>query len=106
MKRHQLDGDVGNGGGIRGKASAQRIKIGQPAGIEIGLDECGEFCLAGAIMGQRQQPYHGAAGPLFGVARQQRLENALIGAARKELLAVDQVEQGHRFATQRMDDVP
>src|ERR1700674_3716689 len=50
MKRHQLDGDVGNGGGIRGKASAQGIKIGQPAGIEIGLDECGEFCLAGAIV--------------------------------------------------------
>jgi hypothetical protein len=52
MKRLQLDSDVGNGGGIRGKASAQRIKIGQHAGIEIGLDECGEFSLAGAIMGQ------------------------------------------------------
>ena len=50
MKRHQLDDDVGNGSGIRGKASTQRIKIGQPADIEIGLDECGEFGLAGAII--------------------------------------------------------
>ncbi len=53
MKRHQLDSDVGNGGGIRGKASAQRIKIGQPAGIETGLDDCGDF---GLIQIAAQQP--------------------------------------------------
>ena len=57
-------------------------------------------------MGQRQQPDHGSAGPLLGVGGQQRLEGALIGAAREELLTVDQIEQRHRLATQSVDDVP
>ena len=57
-------------------------------------------------MGQRQQPDHGAARSLLAVARQQRLEGAPIGAAREELLAIDQVEQGHGLAAQGMDDVP
>ena len=35
-----------------------------------------------------------------------RFEGALISTAREELLAVDQVEQGHRLAAQGMDDVP
>ena len=37
---------------------------------------------------------------------QQRLEGAGIGAAREQLVAIDQIEQRHRLAAQRMDDVP
>jgi len=37
MKRHQFDGDVGNGGGIGREASTADIEIGQSAGIEFGL---------------------------------------------------------------------
>ena len=64
-----------------------------------------EFGLAGAVMGQRQQPDHGAACPLLAVACQQRFEGALIGAAREQLLAIDQVEQRHRLAAQGVNDV-
>jgi len=105
MQRHQFDGDIGNGGGIGRKASAEAIEIGQSTGIEFSVDDLGEFGLADAIMGQRQQPDHGAARSLFTIARQQPLEGALIGAAREELVAIDQVEQGHGLAAQGMDDV-
>ena len=36
---------------------------------------------------------------------QQRLEGAGIGAAREQLIAIDQIEQRHRLLAQRMDDV-
>src|ERR1700693_2959671 len=42
----------------------------------------------------------------FSLSPQERLEGALIGAAREELLAADQVEQGHRLAAQGKDHVP
>ena len=106
MQRHQFDGDVGNRGGIGREASFEQTEIGQSAGIQFGLDGLGEFGLASPIMGQRQQPDHGAAGRLLAAALQQRLEGALISTAREELLAVDQVEQGHRLAAQGVDDVP
>ena len=80
MERDQFDSDVGKGGGIGREASAEGVEIGQPAGVEIGIDDCGEFALAGAIVGQRQQPDHGSAGPFLGVGGQQRLEGALIRA--------------------------
>jgi len=57
-------------GGIGREASAEDIEIGQSAGIEFGVDGLGEFGLASAIMGERQQPDHGAARPFLGVARQ------------------------------------
>ncbi len=106
VERDEFDGDVGEGGGIGREASAQRVKVGQLAGIESGIDDFGELGLAGAVMGKRQQPDHDAARSLLGSAGQQRLEGASIGAAREELLAVDEIEQGHGLATQGMDDVP
>ena len=54
MQRRQLDGNVGNGGGIGRETPAEAIKIGQSAGIEFGLDGLGEFGLACAVMRQRQ----------------------------------------------------
>ncbi len=50
MKRHQFDGDVRNIGRIRREASSEPIEIGQPAGIEFGIDSLGEFGLTGALM--------------------------------------------------------
>jgi hypothetical protein len=49
MQRHQLDGNVGNGGGIRRKTPAEQVEIGQSAGIEFGLDDLAEFGFAGAV---------------------------------------------------------
>ena len=59
---------------------------------------CGELGLASTLMRERQEPDHGAARRLLAVAGQQRLEGAPVSAAREELLAVDQIEQGHGFA--------
>ena len=90
MQRHQLDGYVGDGGWIGREASVERVEIGQSAGIEFDVDRVGELGLARTIVSERQQPDHGAAGLLLAVAGQQRLEGALVGAAREELLAIDQ----------------
>ena len=64
-----------------------------------------EFGLAGAIMSERKQADHGAAGLLLALLGQQRLEGAGISAAREQLIAIDQIEQRHRFPAQRMDHV-
>jgi hypothetical protein len=56
-------------------------------------------------MGERKQADHGAAGLLFARARQQRLERTGVGAAWKQLIAIDQIEQRHRLLAQRMDNV-
>jgi len=85
MKRHQLDGNVGNGGGIGSKAPSEAIEIGQSAGVERGVDGGGKFGLAGAIMGERQQPDHGAARAFLAVCGEQRFERAPIRTPRKEL---------------------
>ena len=57
-------------------------------------------------MRQCQEPNYGAARLLLAVADEQRLERAPVSAAREQLVTIDQIEQGHRFALQGMDDVP
>src|ERR1700760_4404607 len=106
MQRRRLDSDVGNGGWMRREASAQRIEIRQSSCIELGIDSPSELGFAGTIMSQRQQSDDRAARLLLAVTGQQCFEGALIGAAREELLTIDQIEQGHWLAAQGMDDVP
>src|SRR5215467_4405420 len=106
MQRSRLDSDVGNGSRMRREASAERIEIRQSSSIELGIDSPSELGFAGTIMSKRQQSDDCAARLLLAVTGQQCFEGALIGAAREELLTIDQVEQGHWFAAQGMDDVP
>jgi hypothetical protein len=91
--------------GVGCKALAHQVEVGPPAGIEFGIDGLSEIGLAGALMGERQQPDHGAAGLLFGPVGKQRVEGAPIGLAREQLIAIDEIEQRHRLAAQGMDDV-
>jgi hypothetical protein len=56
-------------------------------------------------MRERQETYHGAASLLLALSRQQRLEGARVSAMREQLIAIDQIEERHRLAAQRMDDV-
>ena len=88
------------------EASVERFEIGQSSGVELGIDGLGEFGFTGAVVSQRQQPDNSAACRLLAVTGEQRLEGALIGTAREELLTIDQIEQGHWLAAQGMDDVP
>ena len=106
MQRRRLDGDFGNGSWMRREASAERVEIGQSSGIELGIDSLGELDFTGTIMSQRQQPDDRAASLLLAVTGEQRFEGAPVGAAREELLTIDQIEQGHWLAAQGMDDVP
>src|SRR6201995_5122337 len=107
IQRRHLDGDVGNSGRCSSsKASAERIEIRQSSGIEFGIDSPSELGFAGTILSERQQSDDRAARLLLAVTGQQCFEGALIGAAREELLTIDQIEQGHWLAAQGMDDVP
>ena len=56
MKRHQFDGDIGNGGGIGSKAPGEAIEIGQSAGVELSVDGGGEFGLARALSRALRRP--------------------------------------------------
>ena len=58
----KLDGDVRNRGLIGPEAVAQPIEVGQSAGIKIGVNRMGEFGLAGAVVSERKETDHGAAG--------------------------------------------
>jgi hypothetical protein len=75
---------------MRREAPAERVEIGQSSGIKFGVDGLGELDFAGTIMSERQQSDDSAARLLFAVTDQQRFEGALIGAAREELLTIDQ----------------
>ena len=86
-------------------SDAQAIEVRQTAGIKIGVDRMRECGFAGAVMSERKQVDHCAAGLLLTLLGQQHLECAGISAAREQLIAVDQIEQRHRFLAQRMDDV-
>ena len=102
----QRDDDKGQGGVLRTEAFDQRREVGKDAFVEIGLQREGEFGLAGAFMRERENPDHGAASGPLTETREQGLERQGEGSAREELVAIDQVEQRHRLAAQRMDDVP
>ncbi len=65
--------------------------------IEIGVDHLREIGFTGAVMSERKQADHGAASPLVALLGQQRLEGAGISTAREQLIAIDQIEQRHRF---------
>src|SRR5215813_7268184 len=104
MQRHRFESDVGNGGRMRREASAERIEVRQSSGIELGIDSPSELGFAGTIMSERQQSDDRAARLLLAVTGQQCFEGAPIGAAREELLTIDQIEQGHWLAAQGMDD--
>jgi hypothetical protein len=87
------------------KCTRNASKVGQIAGIENGIDRIGEFGFAGAVMGERQQADHGAAGVLIAVRGDERCEGVGVGAAREQLIAIDQVDERHRLPAQGVDDV-
>ena len=56
-------------------------------------------------VGQCQQPDHAPAGVALIEGIKQRVEGAAVGVAREQLIAVDDVQQGHRLAAQGMDEM-
>ena len=56
-------------------------------------------------MCDRQKANHGAAGGSLAESGEQGVERKGVGAAGKDLGAIDQIEQRHRLAAQGMDDM-
>ena len=98
--------DIGRGCARSLEAFGQDFEVRQATGGEVGFDGERQLRLAGALMSKREQADHGAAGAAFAVLRQQRLEGRGISPPRKQLVAIDQVQQRHRLAAQRMNHVP
>jgi len=69
-ERYEIDNDVSDGGSARLEALAQGLQVGQPAGLQLGLQGLGEFGLAPSFVSQRQQLHREGAGPTL-VARGQ-----------------------------------
>src|SRR5436190_5879752 len=84
----------------------QYCNIWQPVRIEFLLDQYRKFSFTGALMGERQQFDRYLACTLVTHFLMQYLEGSRIGRPRKQLIAVDQVEECHRLLAQRMDHVP
>ena len=103
-QRREMDDDVGKGRGIRREAGAQRrrCRAAGPA-ARSAASSGGEFGLAAALMGERQEIDHQPAGRLFWDLFEQPVEGLAIGVAREELVAVDEIEQRHGFAPQGVD---
>ena len=57
-------------------------------------------------MGQGQNADHGPAGGAGREAGRERLEGSGVGLPGEELIAVDEPQQRHRLALQRVDDMP
>ena len=66
----------------------------------------GEFRLACLLMSEGQNADHGPAGGAGREAGRERLEGSGVGLPGEELVAVDEPQQRHRLALQRVDDMP
>ena len=107
IERDEVDDDVAAArAGSGAKRAPQGGDVGQLPGLQIGGEQIGEFGLAAALMGQGEQVDHDAAGLLLRQPLQEGVEGSAIGFAREQLVAIDEVEQRHRLAAQRVDHMP
>ena len=90
---------------IGSEVCLERFQFRQFTGLEQVGKPCGQRGLAAAIVGQSQQPDHAPAGFALIEGIEQRIEGAAVGVAREQLIAVDDMQQGHRLAAQGMDEM-
>ncbi|GHE79636.1 hypothetical protein GCM10019059_42670 [Camelimonas fluminis] len=91
-------------GRVRSEECSQGGKIRQAAGIEHSGKLLGQFTLAAAIMGQRQQLDGDLAGLPVGKMLDEGLKGPAIFLTREELVAIDEPAKRHRLLAQGMDD--
>ena len=96
---------MGDGRRIGGEAGLQGGDVREPSGGVVGGEALGQLGLATAVVGEREQVDGDPAGLSFGQRGPQRLEGVPVGVAGEELVAVDEVEERHRLAAKRVDDV-
>ena len=98
--------NVGQPRGIWCEPAPQGGDLWQLFVLQTGGELIGQFALATSLMGHGQKFDHDAAGLPFRQLFKQGIEGLPVGLAWEELVAIDKVEQRHRLAAQRMDDMP
>jgi len=83
----------------------QNGHVRQPTSVEALLEKGGELGLAAAFRGESQGVDGEPTGQLGRQGGQGSVEEAAIGIAGEELVAVDETNERHRLASQRVDDV-
>ena len=101
----EMDDDLGKCGGIGAKRARSAAMSGSWAAARSAVEQCREFGLAAALMGQRQKIDHQTARRLFRDLFEQPVKGQAIGVAGKQLVAIDEIEQRHGFAPQGVDHV-
>ena len=92
------------GSGVKRVHSA--LRSGSRRSDRSSAQHLGELHLAGALVREAQQLDHDLAGRARGQLLAQAIERQPVGPAREAPISVNEVEQGHRLAAQRVDDVP
>ena len=105
-QRHEFDVDLRERLRIGPEALSQGACAGQSAGVQLGVDDLRQFCLASPLMGKGQQLDHDTAGAFCALLFDKHIEGAGIGLARKDAIPVDQVQQRHRLLAQGVDYMP
>ena len=72
---------------------------------EARVEDSGEFGLATPVVREGQEFDHQLACGFFARLLQHPVEGQPVGVTGKELVAVNEVQQRHRLAAQRVDDV-
>src|SRR3546814_2231528 len=85
--------------------SLQDREIRQAFRLQVGGDTVRQLGLAAAIVSKRQEADHDPAGLPLRHGGAKGFEGEPVRLAREELVPVDEVEERHGLATQRMDDV-
>src|SRR5512132_1534426 len=106
VERNEVDDDVRHARRIGREVGADGGHVGQPPGLQIGGEKIGEFGLTAAVVGQGEPDEHDAAGLLVGQPLQEGVEGSSIGLAGEELIPIDEVEERHRLAAERVDHMP
>jgi hypothetical protein len=90
---------------IRRKAFKNVSHFRELASLKEFGKETGEIRLTAAIVGQSEKLGHHSAGLFFWPPLQQSLKGVAVGVAWKEAITIDEVQERHRLAAERADDV-
>ena len=100
-----MDGHLGQTRQIGREAHTELLQVWQSIGGEVLGQQHGQLRLTSTLVSDTKQLDHEFAGATFGQPLAQIIEHVAVRLARPELISINQIQQRHRLATQRMDDV-
>ena len=100
-----MDDDGWEPGRIGSKTCLQGSHVGQLSGMQTGRKLLCQLAFAVALMSHGQELDHDTAGLTFCQMLDESVEGSPVCQARKQLVAIDESEERHRLAAERMDDM-